>query len=129
MFRYPTLVLAAALGAATLALAQTPQPDAGFFRPKPGDDPSLSRTLPPEAYPQQSGPPSAAPAPAPAAPATTTTATTVGPQVSAAIESQNALERQMDRSEDAARDAREAEARAPPRINGAFTGETDERSR
>ncbi len=61
MFRHSQLVLAAALGTATLALAQAPQPDSGFFPGKPGDDPSLSHTLPPEVYP-------APPAPSPGGP-------------------------------------------------------------
>jgi hypothetical protein len=128
MFRHSTLMLAAALGTATFALAQAPQPDAGFFRPKPGGDPSLSQTLPADNYPATPAPaPAAAPqapavAPAPAAPATTTTATSAGPQVSANVE--NA----MDRSEAEARRAAELQARAP-HINGAFTGLTDERDR
>jgi 2-oxoglutarate decarboxylase len=131
MSRYATLVLTAALGSATLALAQSPQPDSGFFPPKPGDDPSLTHTLPPDAYPPPPAPAAPLPAPTAAAPTptpptpmpqTTTTVTSSGPQVSANVE--NA----MDRSEAEARNAAEATARAP-HINGAFTGLTDERDR
>ena len=135
MSRYPTLALAALLGTATLALAQAPQPQSSFFAPKPGDDPSLTHTLPPETYP--GAPHAAAPAPtaavvpaplavpAPAAPPpgmTTTTVTTTGHQPAA-------VESAMDRSEAEARRAQEAAARAPQRINGAFTGLTDEADR
>ena len=130
MSRYPALALAALLGIAPLALAQAPQPQSGFFAPKPGDDPSLTRTLPPEDYPPAPAPaapvpaPAPAPAPIPAPPPgmTTTTVTTTGPQAAA-------VESQMDRAEDEARRAQEAAARAPQRINGAFTGLTDERDR
>lgn len=128
MSRYPVFVLVAALGAATLASAQAPQPQSGFFAPKPGDDPSLSHTLPPQVYPGTVAPAPAPVVPAqptpppPVPPATTTTATTAGAQVTANVENQ------MDRSQAEARRAQEVLARQP-HINGAFSGLTDERDR
>jgi hypothetical protein len=124
-------VLAVALAAASLsALAQQSNPgaqaqpaQAGFFPPKPGDDLSLMRTLPPEAY-QPPAPVSPAPAAAPAAPAVP--ATPAAPLV--VVMPPNG-ETQADRAEAEARRAREAAARLPTPINGAFTGLTDERDR
>jgi hypothetical protein len=123
MSRLVPLAIAVALGAAPLVLAQ--QPGGGFFPAKP--DPALSRTLPPEDYPDTRPAPAAQPAPVmsattPPQPVTTTIVTARGPTASN-------VEEQMDRSEAEARRAQEAAARAPQPINGAFTGSTDERDR
>ena len=129
MRRLLPLVLCAALAAPALATAQ-----AGFFTPTPNNDPSLTRTLPPENYaPATTAPPApAAPAAsaAPAAPAQPP-ATGVSAETAAALaaEQTQGVEAQMDRSEAESRDARAAAARAPTPINGAFTGLTDERDR
>jgi len=119
-------ILAAALAAALPAMAQ--QQPGGFFPPKP--DPALSRTLAPEDYPD-TRPPAIQPAAAPsAAPAATPAAPVAAPPVPAPDAAVPAsVETQMDRSEAEARRAQEDSARAPPRINGAFTGSTDERDR
>ncbi|HEX6635708.1 MAG TPA: hypothetical protein VF038_17210 [Usitatibacter sp.] len=139
--RFP--FLAAALCVAGAAFAQSgttagTQAPVGPFPPQPGDDPSLYRTLPPEAYPdsanrQGSSSPSAAnpgasaqgvpgaAADAPAAPVRTPApaVVVVVPDASAP-----AIPRELERAE------LEAEAaRTPAPINGAFTGETDERFR
>lgn len=123
--RFSIVLLAAALPVAALAqqipAPQAPQPAVGFFQPKPGDDLSLSRTLPPEAYqppapgPTASAPAAAAPAPAPAA----------APLVVVVPGGES----QADRAEADAERARAAAARMPQPINGAFTGLTDERDR
>ena len=122
--RSSIVLLAAALPMAALAqlvpVPQAPQPAVGFFQPKPGDDLSLSRTLPPEAY----QPP--APAPTASAPASASPAPAAAPLVVVVPASG---ESQADRAEAEAERARAAAARMPQPINGAFTGLTDERDR
>lgn len=132
--RFPFLVAALCLAGAAFAQATSPAaPPApvGPFPPQPGGDPSLYRTLPQEAYPpapgerRPSSPPQAAPgrSPAPGAepartPAATPPVVVVVPATSVAVQP----------PPDAAQLEAEA-ARTPPRINGEFTGETDERFR
>lgn len=139
--RYPFLAAALCLAGAAFAQSGTtgvPQAPVGPFPPQPGDDPSLYRTLPPEAYPDSAnaaasssgsasnraagaqGATGASTANAPAAPVRTPSppVVVVVPDASAAIP------RELERAQ------LEAEAaRTPPPINGAFTGETDERYR
>ena len=134
-----------ALVAATLAtlpaLAQqtaTPPGTAtGFFAPQPNGDPSLTHTLPPEAYQPASAPvaprpsaqpqaPSAPAAPVTGAPANGAPLVVVVPDPNAAA---RRTEEQMDRAREEADRARAATANQPPHINGAFTGLTDERDR
>jgi hypothetical protein len=138
--RFP--FLAAALCVAGAAFAQSgttggPQAPAGPFPPQPGDDPSLYRTLPPEAYPDSRGEPPAAssstaprrgsaqsvqgaPAASPGAPARAASP----PVVVVVPDTSPAIPRELERAQ------LEAEAaRTPAPINGAFTGETDERFR
>jgi hypothetical protein len=119
--RLPAMVLGAAF--ATLASAQgkapSPPADNGFFRPSA--DPSLT-------------------APRPSEPTRPTEALTAEDKVQAADETvardrppdpQKVMrwsEQQMDRSEQEARKAR-PDPRAPAPINGAFTGQTDPRTR
>jgi hypothetical protein len=139
--RFP--FLAAALCAAGAAFAQSGTTDGsrapvGPFPPQPGDDPSLYRTLPPEAYPdsaqsQASSSRSTANRDA-SAQAVTGTATanapaatvrTPSPPVVVVVPDANAaIPSELERAQ------LEAEAaRTPAPINGAFTGETDERFR
>jgi hypothetical protein len=123
---------------AMAASAQTAQnlpvgPDNGFFRPTPGNDPSLTH------------PPVAAPNPAPPAflaqeQATAPVAVPVPLQVPVPVQIpvpvatvvqppvQNA-ERELDRAEREAEEARRRAAAAPAPIAGAFTGQTSERDR
>ncbi len=127
MPRFHTLVLCAALAIPALAMAQAPDSGTGFFRPTPGNDPSLNRTLPPQDYAgtvPNPAPARVAPVAPPAAPVAT-----VEPEPAPAAERAAAAEAQMDRSQAEARQAQENAMRAPPRINGAFTGLTDERDR
>jgi hypothetical protein len=138
--RFP--FLAASLLVAGAAFAQpgttgAPQVPVGPFPPQPGDDPSLYRTLPPEAYPdtangQASSSPSgttqratAEEAPAQPAAAPNAPARAAAPPVVVVVpDASAAIPRQLERAQI------EAEAaRTPAPINGAFTGETDERFR
>jgi hypothetical protein len=131
MPRLSLALIAAALACAAGAsraqsnpAAATP-PDAGFFRPQPGDDPSLFRTLPPEAYAPQAPASTAATASRDArnAPTPTTVVVVPTPYVPAPAEDQ------LDRAQIEAQRAQAALARQPAPINGAFTGLTDERDR
>ena len=99
-------------------------PDNGFFRPTPGNDPSL--TNPPPVKPP--APPAPGPFPQPA-PALTTQV--VVPVPAAVMPNPvEAAEVQLDRSQ---REAEEAAARrsatAPQPVAGSFTGLTNERDR
>lgn len=125
-------ILAALLAiAATAAVAQstpngnaTPQQPKGFFSTPPQSDPSLFRTLPPEAY--EATPPGQA---APSQPAAAAAAAANGadrPLVVVVPEASN-TEAQLDRAQLEAQQARTNRAPAP--INGAFTGLTDPRDR
>jgi hypothetical protein len=98
-----------------------PAPQAGFFPPTPGDDPSLFHTLPPEAYVQPSSVPQAAAQPAPAA--ATPPLVVVVPDAN--LQAREQLERAQLEAQQAAARARAA----PAPINGAFTGATDEADR
>ncbi|HSN22082.1 MAG TPA: hypothetical protein VLS49_15470 [Usitatibacter sp.] len=131
--RFP--FLAAALFAAGAVLAQTSAPnrtppDVGPFPPQPGDDPSLLRTLPPEAY-QPPAPPQPAPAQAsagvPAAAATAAPAPVIVVVPDANRDA--AAQEQLERARLEAEAARARMSTAPAPINGAFTGLTDERNR
>jgi hypothetical protein len=117
------IVLSTAVSAQTV---QNPsaQPDNGFFRPTPGNDPSL--TNPPPVKPP--APPAPGPFPQPA-PALTTQV--VVPVPAAVMPNPvEAAEVQLDRSQ---REAEEAAARrsatAPQPVAGSFTGLTNERDR
>jgi len=123
----PILAVALAI-AATAAVAQatpngnaTPPQPKGFFSTQPQSDPSLFRTLPPEAYETA---PTAQTAPAQAAAAPANRADR--PLVVVVPEAANP-EAQLDRAQ---LEAQRAQAnRAPAPINGAFTGLTDPRDR
>jgi hypothetical protein len=124
----PRPVLAAALAlAATSALAQaSPSNDPGpqgFFSTQPQSDPSLFRTLPPEAYPSAEPSSAAAATPGDAAAASPNAAGTQRPVVVVVPEAGNGLQEQFDRAQV---EAQQTQAnRAPAPINGAFTGNTD----
>ncbi len=98
----------------------TAQQPLGFFAPQPGDDPSLFRTLPPEAYPQT-------PTDRQAAQPATTSASP--PIVFVVPDANRDAREQMDRAELDAQLARSRMSREPAPINGAFTGLTDEADR
>lgn len=123
-------ILAALLAiAVTAAVAQTApnggassQQSKGFFSTQTQSDPSLFRTLPPEAY-EATTPAGQA---APAQPAATPPTRTDQPLVVVVPEAANP-EAQLDRAQ---LEAQQAQAnRAPAPINGAFTGLTDPRNR
>lgn len=106
------------------AAQQAPQPQSqrGFFPPTPGDDPSLFRTLPPEAYVQPSATPRAAQANAEPARAT--------PPLVVMVPDPNLETREEnERSRIEAQQAAARMAQVPAPINGAFTGATDEADR
>lgn len=126
-------VLAAALGiAATMAFAQAAPSgnaagEAGFFSSRPQSDPSLFRTLPPEAYqPPAEEQPASAPRAAQGANANAGSTNAPGanrPLVVVVPEGGNGLQEQFDRAQ---LEAQQAQVnRAPAPINGAFTGNTD----
>jgi hypothetical protein len=130
--------LAAALPASAQQAPGTSGADVGFFRPQANGDLSLTHTLPPEAYQSIPAPPAPtapaapiAPRPptAPQAPAAATPATGAAPLVVVVPDTTRGTEDQMDRSREDAALANAAAARQPQRINGAFTGLTDERDR
>ena len=130
--RFP--FLAAALCVAGVSFAQTNAlngtPAAvGPFPPQPGGDPSLFRTLPPEAYrnPAQPQPGGEAAPPAVQPPATARAQPAPPPVVVVVPDTGAARQQQLER---AALEAQAAQAaRTPTPINGAFTGQTDERFR
>lgn len=97
-------------------------PDNGFFRPTPGNDPSLTNFLVPVA-PQAPQPPQPANSNSPVA-------GVVALPMPAPVQAMPVVEEQVDR---AIREAEEARARAavvaPAPIVGAFTGQTNERDR
>jgi|SRR5690348_16742226 hypothetical protein len=120
-----------ALGAivvSTAALAQLGQnssagPDNGFFRPTPGNDPSVHAPVvatPPVPLPQ--------PQPRPEPPVVPVyvpvQAPTATPQRQA-----RAAEQELDRAQREALDAQQGARQQPAPINGAFTGNTDPRNR
>lgn len=112
-----SLALATLLVAASASAQVAPQPvgpDNGFFRPTPGNDPSLTRPLA-----------AAPPAPAPA-PIVVPVEVPV-PYISA--ESARVTEEQLDRAKREAEEAQARAAQAPAPITGAFTGSTSERDR
>lgn len=127
-----TALVAATLATLPAAAQQSTTPPgtgAGFFAPQPNGDPSLTHTLPPDAY--QPVPAPAAPRP-PAAPATAAATANGAPLVVVVPDPGAAARRteeQMDRAQEESDRARAATASQPPRINGAFTGLTDERDR
>ena len=120
---------------ATAASAQTTAPvgpDTGFFRPTPGNDPSLTNYLVPLTSPQQLQqavqPP---PPPQPPLPQAVVVPVPVPAAAPAPPPPQQVAEEQTDR---AIREAEEARARAAAGtvvapIVGAFTGQTNERDR
>jgi hypothetical protein len=122
-------ILAALLAvAATAAVAQTtpnagatPQQPKGFFSTQSQSDPSLFRTLPPEAY--EATPNGQA---APSQPAATANADANRPLVVVVPQAAN-TEGQVDRAQIEAQQAQVNRAPAP--INGAFTGNTDPNNR
>jgi len=122
MLARPILVAALAL-AATAALAQATNPGnagpRGFFSSQPQSDPSLFRTLPPEAYGATPDAESAG-----AQPQGPAHGGTAGPPLVVVVPGAgNGRQEQFDRSE---REAQQAQMnRAPAPINGAFTGNTD----
>lgn len=112
-----------ALGAIVVSTAASAQlgqkssagPDNGFFRPTPGNDPSVH--APVAATPPGPEPPVVpvyVPVPAP----------TTTPQQQA-----RAAEQDLDRAQREALEARQRAKQQPAPINGAFTGNTDPRSR
>jgi len=120
-----------ALGAivvSTAALAQLGQnssagPDNGFFRPTPGNDPSVHAPVAatpavPLPQPQPRPEPSVVPVYVPVQTPTTT------PQQQA-----RTAEQELDRVQREALDAQQRAMQQPAPINGAFTGNTDPRSR
>jgi len=121
-------ILAAVLAiAATAAVAQTtpnggatPQQPKGFFSTQSQSDPSLFRTLPPDAY---EATPAGQPAPSQAA---TANANANRPLVVVVPQAAN-TEEQLDRAQIEAQQAQVNRAPAP--INGAFTGNTDPNNR
>jgi len=124
--RLPFLVaaLACAGGAHAQAVAPAaplqPAAQSGFFAPTPGDDPSLFRTLPPEAYAR----PSDAQPPVQAPPANAT------PPLVVVVPDPNLQTReQLERAQLEAQQAAARMRQAPAPINGAFTGATDEADR
>jgi len=125
--------LAVLLCAAGTAFAQAqPAPNAapahlGPFPPQPGDDPSLFRTLPPEAY-VQPPPVAAAGTQATAAPQRNANPP-ASPVVVVVPDTRDAMQEQLERARVEAEAARARMNPAPAPINGAFTGLTDERDR
>jgi hypothetical protein len=121
--------LAVLLCAAATAFAQAqPAPNGapanvGPFPPQPGDDPSLFRTLPPEAYVKPSGTHPAAP------PAASNANPPAAPVVVVVPDTHPAMQEQLERSRLEAEAARARMDQTPAPINGAFTGLTDERDR
>ncbi len=111
----------AALFAAASASAQVASPpvgpDNGFFRPTPGNDPSLTRPVPLQQPAVVTPAPIVVPVPVQV------------PTPFLAAESAHVAEEQLNRAK---READEAQARAvlaPAPITGAFTGQTSERDR
>ena len=111
---------------ASSAYAQTTAPvgtDNGFFRPTPGNDPSLTNYL----VPLQG-----APQPQPAQPAPPPPAAVIVPMPLVASTSVSPPAQAEEAVDKAIREAEEARAKAGitgPPINGAFTGQTSERDR
>ena len=103
---------------ASAQVAQRPTgPDNGFFRPTPGNDPSLTRPAPPVQQPQA---------------ATTVAPIAVPVEVPVpflATESARVTEDQLDRAKREADEAQARAALAPAPMTGAFTGQTSERDR
>lgn len=128
--RFP--FLAATLCMAGAAIAQTspaaPSP-VGPFPPQPGDDPSLFRTLPPEAYATPTEPRAAHAAPQPPAANPAAVAAPPAPIVVVVPDHRSQAAEQLDRAQLEADAARARMSQAPAPINGAFTGLTDERDR
>ena len=138
----------------TAAAAQSGQnravgPDNGFFRPTPGNDPSIHApvliTEPVEAMVQPATVQPAAPALAPIqAPAQAAVAPAVQYQqiplvqpvaqpvpviVPATVPPQAKAEQELDRAQAEAERAQQKAKQQPAPINGAFTGQTSERDR
>lgn len=114
-----SLAIATLLVAASASAQVAPPsvgPDNGFFRPTPGNDPSLTR--PPAAV---TAPPSPAPAPL--------VVPVEVPVPYVTMESARVTEEQLDRAKREAEEAQARAARAPAPITGAFTGSTSERDR
>ena len=107
-------------------------PDNGFFRPTPGNDPSLTHSAP---APQGAFPAQIQPAPIPQ-PAPVTVPVYVPVQVAtppAALPSAPApvekAEQQLDRAQREAEEAVQKAKQQPVPINGAFSGQTNEKDR
>jgi len=116
--------------AASAQIGQNPavSPDNGFFRPTPGNDPSLTHApqagVPPQVVvqPRLAGP---FPPPAQPIPAQVNVPAAAAVVPSPAERADAETERAQREAEEVARRA----AAAPPGINGAFTGLTNERDR
>ncbi len=129
-----------ALGAivvSTAALAQSGQnqpagADNGFFRPTPGNDPSLHAPVvtAPMVQTEQPRPP-AQPVPVyvPVQVATPPAAPEVSVPEAKAAQQAKAAEAELDRAQREAAEAQERARQQPAPINGAFTGLTSERDR
>ncbi len=153
---FASFAVAAGLVLAATAFAQAPSPSAtpapgatpaqpatngqpengaddGFFRPQPGDDPSLFHTLPPEAYrPPASASPATPPGAAPARTRGSASSSAPAPVVVVVPDSYAAArsrEIEADRAQIEALRAHEQALPQPAPINGSFTGLTDERYR
>ena len=120
-----------ALGAIVVSTAASAQlgqnsavgPDNGFFRPTPGNDPSVHAPVAaiapvPVPQPQPVQEPAVVPVYVPVQAPTTT------PQQQA-----RAAEQDLDRAQREALDAEQRAKQQPAPINGAFTGNTDPRNR
>ena len=109
-------VLFVATSASAQVAPQPAGPDNGFFRPTPGNDPSLTRPAPPALQQPQ---------------ATTVApfAVVEAPGPFLATESARVTEEQLDRAKREADEAQARAALAPAPITGAFTGSTSERDR
>jgi hypothetical protein len=131
-----------ALGAvvvSTAALAQSGQnppagADNGFFRPTPGNDPSLHAPVvtAPMVQTEQPRPP-AQPAPVPVyvpvQVATPPAVLEVSVPEAKAAQQAKAAEAELDRAQREAAEAQQRARQQPAPINGAFTGLTSERDR
>jgi len=113
-------IVVSTAASAQLGQNQPTGPDNGFFRPTPGNDPSVHAPVAPVtrvvAQPQPAQP-EAVPVYVPVMPA------------AAQQQQERAAEQDLDRAQREARDAQLIARQQPARINGAFTGDTDPRNR
>ena len=122
-----TVILASTAASAQTAPNASVGPDNGFFRPTPGNDPSL--THPPMVTLTSS--PAMPPQPQPTAAVPVYVPVQVGtpPAPVNAAEQQVRAEQDLDRAQREAEEAQQRARQQPAPINGAFTGQTNERDR